>query len=131
MKNEWQRFAFFSLTIIRCSGRVSGRCSPQSPTWKWLAKRANATDAVTLAEQLRPDVVLMDIGMPGMSSFEATRLIRKARPETKVLFLSMYDDEDYLVGVHGTGRQRLHSEGQPVRPACDRHSRSRIAAEAF
>jgi len=38
----------------------------------------------------------MDVGMTGMSSFEATRLIRKERPETRVVFLSMYDDEDYV-----------------------------------
>ena len=62
-----------------------------------IGEAANASDAVTLARQLRPDVVLMDIGMPGMSSFEATRQIRKERPETRVVFLSMYDDDDYLV----------------------------------
>jgi DNA-binding NarL/FixJ family response regulator len=56
----------------------------------------NASDALALARQVRPDVVLMDIGMAGISSFEATRQIRKERPETRVLFLSMYDDEDYL-----------------------------------
>jgi DNA-binding NarL/FixJ family response regulator len=61
-----------------------------------VGEAGNAMDAVALAQELRPDVVLMDIGMAGMSSFEATRLIRKERPEVKVIFLSMYDDEDYL-----------------------------------
>ena len=63
----------------------------------------NAGDAVTLSEQLHPDVVLMDIGMAGMSSFEATRQIRKQRPETKIVFLSMYDDEDYLAECMDVG----------------------------
>src|SRR5690349_7589759 len=66
------------------------------PDIEVVGEASNASDAVTLAEQLRADVVLMDIGMPGLSSFEATRLIRKERPETRVVFLSMYDDEDYL-----------------------------------
>jgi two-component system, NarL family, response regulator NreC len=56
----------------------------------------NAAGAVALAHEIRPDLVLMDIGMQGLSSFEATRQIRKDHPETRVVFLSMYDDEDYL-----------------------------------
>jgi two-component system response regulator NreC len=62
-----------------------------------VAEVSNAGDAMEKSAELRPDVVLMDIGMPGFSSFEATRQIRKDRPETKVLFLTMFDDEDYLV----------------------------------
>jgi DNA-binding NarL/FixJ family response regulator len=66
------------------------------PDLEVVGEAANAFESVTAARQLRPDVVLMDIGMNGMSSFEATRQIRKERLETKVVFLSMYDDEDYL-----------------------------------
>jgi DNA-binding NarL/FixJ family response regulator len=67
------------------------------PDMEVAGESANASDAIGLAAELHPDVVLMDIGMPGLSSFEATRQIRKARPETKVVMLTMYDDEDYLV----------------------------------
>jgi two-component system response regulator NreC len=66
------------------------------PDMEVVGQAPNAGDAVALAAELRPDIVLMDVGMTGLSSFEATRLIRKERPETRVIFLSMYDDEDYL-----------------------------------
>src|SRR5215210_9249969 len=62
-----------------------------------VGEASNGGEAVDKANEVRPDVVLMDIGMPGLSSFEATRQVKRNRPETKVLFLTMYDDEDYLV----------------------------------
>ena len=47
--------------------------------------------------QLAPDVVLLDVGMPGPCSFELARRIRKNQPQTQVAFLTAYDDEEYLV----------------------------------
>jgi two-component system response regulator NreC len=66
------------------------------PDIEVVGEAGNAADAVSQAAELRPDVVLMDVSMPGLSSFEATRQIRANRADTKVLFLTMYDDEDYL-----------------------------------
>lgn len=71
-----------------------------------VGEAADGTAAAERAAELKPDVVLLDIGMPGPSSFETTRQIKRNRPETKVLFLTMYDDEDYLlegmeVGANG------------------------------
>jgi two-component system response regulator NreC len=62
-----------------------------------VGEAADGASAAEKAAELKPDVVLMDISMPGPSSFETTRQIRRNRPETRVLFLTMYDDEDYLV----------------------------------
>jgi len=62
-----------------------------------ISEAADGGEAVEKAREGRPDIVLMDIGMPGLSSFEASRQIKKNRPETKILFLTMYEDEDYLV----------------------------------
>lgn len=53
-------------------------------------------DAVALARQLRPDVVLMDLSMPGGNGIEATEIISKTLPETKVLVLSMHDGAEYV-----------------------------------
>ena len=57
---------------------------------------ADGDEAVTLARETRPDVVLMDLRMPELDGAEATRLIRGEQPETQVLVLTTYADDDSL-----------------------------------
>lgn len=56
----------------------------------------DGSDAVVKAERHRPDVALIDAAMPGLSSFDAARSIRRCSPETRILFLAVYDDEECL-----------------------------------
>jgi two-component system response regulator NreC len=61
-----------------------------------VAEAGDAAEALKLALQHRPDLVLLDIGMPGMSSFEASRLIEQHCPGTRVVYLTMHEDKDYV-----------------------------------
>jgi two-component system, NarL family, response regulator NreC len=64
--------------------------------WEIVGEASDAGEAVTMAGELRPDIILMDISMPGLPTFDAAKQIRKERPETRVLFCSMYDDDGYI-----------------------------------
>jgi two-component system, NarL family, response regulator NreC len=57
----------------------------------------DASEAIERTMFLKPDVILMDIGMPGLSSFEASRRITREMPGRRVIFLTMYEDEEYLL----------------------------------
>jgi DNA-binding NarL/FixJ family response regulator len=72
-------------------------------------------DAFAKALEWRPDVVLMDIRMPGMDGVEGSQLILKHLPETKILILTTFDDEELILqvlehGVHGYLLKDMPSE---------------------
>jgi DNA-binding NarL/FixJ family response regulator len=56
----------------------------------------DGAEAVTLAEQLQPDLVLMDLRMPVLNGIQATRQIRERTPQTKVLVLTTYDEDEWV-----------------------------------
>lgn len=67
------------------------------PELEVVADVENGREAVAVAEKLNPDVVLMDVVMPGLNGLEATRQIRRCSPSTKVVMLSGFVDEDQLL----------------------------------
>src|SRR5476651_139264 len=63
----------------------------------------NGADAVQLCRKSAPDLVLMDIGLPGMNGIEATTELLRHCPNVKVIILSMYDDENSVVSAIRSG----------------------------
>jgi DNA-binding NarL/FixJ family response regulator len=68
-----------------------------------VGEAASGDEAVDLARELEPQVVLMDIKMPGLNGIEATREIRQASPEVGVLVLTMFEDDDSVFAAMRAG----------------------------
>ena len=74
--------------------------------WEICGEGANGTEAVLLAEGLQPDIILLDLSMPGVNGLEATRSILKTQPNVKVLMLTLYSsiecvESAFRAGVRG------------------------------
>lgn len=67
------------------------------PDFKVVGQAVNGLEAVALAERLNPDVVIIDIMMPGLSGVDVTYQIKQRQPNCRVIVLSMHDDESYVL----------------------------------
>ena len=70
----------------------------QSPGFEVVGEAADGREAVRLADELSPNVVVMDIAMPNLNGIEATSQIIKRNSQIAVIILSMHSDESYLCG---------------------------------
>lgn len=68
-----------------------------------IGEASDGLEAVHKAEELQPDLIVLDLGLPTMNGIEAARQIRKLAPESKILFLSQESDPDVVQGALGTG----------------------------
>ena len=66
------------------------------PDFELVGEAATGEESIARTKELVPDVLLLDIGMPGMNGVDAARVIRREVPEVRIVVLTMYDDEAYL-----------------------------------
>jgi DNA-binding NarL/FixJ family response regulator len=74
------------------------------PDLELVGEATTGEEVVTLAGALRPDIILMDLNMPGMSGIEATRRLSADYPEVKVLVLTMFDDDSVFAAMRAGAR---------------------------
>ena len=80
-----------------------GAILAQSPIMEVVGCASNGVQALQRARELKPELVVMDINMPGMDGVEATRKLLRASPGTKVLVLSMYGHSEFVRELMGVG----------------------------
>jgi DNA-binding NarL/FixJ family response regulator len=73
------------------------------PDLEVVGEAADGDEAVRKARELEPDIVIMDVMLPGMNGIEATGAIRKTASKTKIVTLSLHSDREYIVGMLNAG----------------------------
>jgi NarL family two-component system response regulator LiaR len=68
-----------------------------------VAEASDGEEAVTLAGELLPDVVVMDVGMPKLGGLDATKQIKAEHPRIAVLVLTIHDEDEYIIGILEAG----------------------------
>lgn len=73
------------------------------PDWEIVGEAGDGRQTVAMVKEFKPDIVVLDIGMPSLNGLEATRQILKARPQTKVLILTMHESDSMIREVLEAG----------------------------
>jgi DNA-binding NarL/FixJ family response regulator len=73
------------------------------PEWEFCGEADNGNDAVLMANALKPDVIIMDVSMPGLNGIDATRAICKAQPQVKIVLLTLHDSADLVRSAFRAG----------------------------
>jgi DNA-binding NarL/FixJ family response regulator len=82
------------------------RILEEEPGWEVVGTAADGKGAVERAEALRPDLILLDVVMPGMDGIDAARLLQKRKVPARIIMLSAFDEERFVLdawkaGIHG------------------------------
>ena len=75
----------------------------KNPDIQTIGEAENGKDAITLCKELNPNIVLMDLDMPILNGIEATKIISKDFPKSRIIILSMYPDHEYVKSALNAG----------------------------
>jgi DNA-binding NarL/FixJ family response regulator len=73
------------------------------PEWQLVSEASDGLESVQKAQDLKPEIILLDIGLPKLNGIEAALRIRKLSPNSKIIFLSQNKDHDIFRAALGTG----------------------------
>jgi DNA-binding NarL/FixJ family response regulator len=73
------------------------------PEWELCGEADSGNDAIRMAEELKPEVIIMDLSMPGLNGIEATRAIRKTQPGVKIVLLTLHESADLVRSAFRAG----------------------------
>ena len=73
------------------------------PEWEFCGEAENGKEAIRLADELKPEVIIMDVSMPGLNGIEATRAIRKMQPGVKIVLLTLHESAELLRSAFQAG----------------------------
>jgi DNA-binding NarL/FixJ family response regulator len=78
-----------------------------------VGEASNGEEAIILAHEMRPDVLVMDISLPGISGIEATRQLIRETPETRIIAFSMHEQRDVAEALQDAGAVGFVSKSEP------------------
>lgn len=117
------------------------------PEWELCGEAENGQEGVKLAETVRPEIVIMDVSMPGLNGLEATRIIHNILPDTKILLLTLHSSTELVRSAFRAGARGyvlksdaehelvralnvLAGDGTYVSPAIDEHLAQKAILES-
>ena len=115
MKKVMQVLVVDDHTVVREGLRTMLTSDPEI---KVIGEAGTGEEAIDKTIQLKPDVVLTDIRMPGMSGIEITQRIKSVRPSTAVIILTVYDNETYLLEALRAGAVGYLAKDTPRELLC-------------
>jgi DNA-binding NarL/FixJ family response regulator len=73
------------------------------PEWELCGEAENGQEAIKLAESIKPEIIIMDVSMPGLNGLEATRIIRNILPCAKILLLTLHSSSELVRSAFRAG----------------------------